>query len=156
MVKIRDLLSKNSILIDLHGSDKTALLTQMADYMCSLYNLPEKQVIIQKILIRENELSTGIGFGIAIPHARIPLVDRLYMIAARTNEGIDFNAIDEQAVHLIFMMVSPANTSSEHTHILSSLSRIMSYEDMRKKLLSAANADQFLDLIIKGEDKYVE
>ena len=156
MVKIRDLLSKNSILIDLQGSDKLALLTQMADYMCSLYNLPDKQMVIQKILKREAELSTGIGFGIAIPHARVPQVDRIHMIAARSIQGIDFNAIDEQAVHLIFMMVSPANTSSEHTQILSSLSRIMSYEDMRKKLLTAANADQFLDLIIKGEDKYVE
>ena len=155
-MKIRDLLSKNSILIDLQGNDKIVLLTQMADYMCSLYNLPEKQTIIQKILNRESELSTGIGFGIAIPHARIPQVDRLYIIAARSIQGIDFNAIDEQAVHLIFMMVSPANTSSEHTQILSSLSRIMSYEDMRKKLLAAPDAEQFLDLIIKGEDKYVE
>lgn len=155
-MKIRDLLSKNSILIDLQGSDKTEILTQMADYICSLHNLGEKQVITGKILERESEMSTGIGFGIAIPHARVPLVDRQYMIAARSAQGIDFNAIDEQLVNLIFMMISPANTSSEHTQILSSLSRIMSYEDMRKKLLTAPTADQFLDLIVKGEDKYVE
>ena len=54
------------------------------------------------------------------------------------------------------MMISPANTTTEHTQILSSLSRIMSYEDMRKKLIAAPTAAQFLDLIVKGEDKYVE
>jgi PTS system fructose-specific IIC component len=155
-VKIRDLLSRNSILIDLQGTDKIELLTQMAGYMISLYTLTEPQVITRKILDREAEMSTGIGFGIAIPHARIAQVDRLYMIAARSTQGVDFSAIDEQLVHLIFMMVSPANASTEHTQILSSLSRIMSYEDMRKKLLAATTAELFLDLIIKGEDKYVE
>ena len=155
-MKIRDLLSNNSILIDLQETDKSVILSQMADYLCSLYNLPEKQLITRKILDRESEMSTGIGFGIAIPHARIQQVDRLYMIAARSVKGIDFSAIDEQLVNLIFMMISPANTTTEHTQILSSLSRIMSYEDMRKKLIAAPTAAQFLDLIVKGEDKYVE
>ena len=155
-MKIRDLLSNNSILIDLQGNDKIELLSQMSDYMTSLYNLPDPLYIKQKILDREAEMSTGIGFGIAIPHARIPQIDRVYMIAARSLQGVDFSAIDEQFVHLIFLMVSPANTSTDHTTILSSLSRIMSYEDMRKKLLSANRAELFLDLLIKGEDKYVE
>jgi PTS system fructose-specific IIC component len=155
-VKIRDLLSNNSILIDLQGNDKIELLSQMADYMTSLYNLSDPFYIKQKILDREAEMSTGIGFGIAIPHARIPQIDRVYMIAARSLQGVDFNAIDEHLVHLIYLMVSPANTSTDHTTLLSSLSRIMSYEDMRKKLFSATTAEQFLDLLIKGEDKYVE
>ena len=155
-MKIRDLLSKNSILIDLQGTDKNEILTQMAHYMTSIYSLPDAERIGRKILDREAEMSTGIGFGIAIPHARIDNIDRVYMIAARSTLGIDFSAIDEQLVHLIFMMISPPNTSAEHTQVLSSLSRIMSYEDMRKRLLSAAKPELFLDLLIKGEDKYVE
>ena len=154
-MKIRDLLAKNSILIDLQGTDKKLILGEMARYMTSIYNIADAEGISRKILEREAEMSTGIGFGIAIPHARIPSLDRVYMIAARSVKGIDFAAIDEQLVHLIFMMVSPTNTSSGHTAILSSLSRIMSYEDMRKKLVAATTADQFLDLVVKGEDKYV-
>jgi fructose-specific phosphotransferase system IIA component len=155
-VKIRDLLSKSSILIDLQGTDKIEILTQMSRHLALLHGLSDQDTIIRKILDREAEMSTGIGFGIAIPHARVFHIDRHYMIAARSVQGVDFSAIDEQFVHLIFLMISPANTSSEHTQILSSLSRIMSYEDMRKKLLAADNAEEFLDLIIKGEDKYVE
>jgi mannitol/fructose-specific phosphotransferase system IIA component (Ntr-type) len=155
-VKIRDLLSKNSILIDLPGTDKDEILTQMAQYMASIYNLPNVETITRKILEREADMSTGIGFGIAIPHARIDTIDRVYMIVARSTASVDFSSIDEQLVYLIFMMISPLNTSAEHTQILSSLSRIMSYEDMRKRLLSATTSEQFLDLLIKGEDKYVE
>jgi len=155
-VKIRDLLFKNSILLDLQGTDRNEVLTQMAHYMCSIYNLPDKDQIARKILDREAEVSTGIGFGIAIPHGRVDKVDRVYMVAAQSLAGIDFNAIDEQPVHLIFMIISPSNNSSEHTLVLSSLSRIMSYEGIRKKLLAAAKPEEFLDLLIKGEDKYVE
>lgn len=155
-MKIRDLLTRNSILIDLQGTDKKVILGEMAQYMASIYNLADADGICRKILEREAEMSTGIGFGIAIPHARIPTIDRMYMIVARSVKGVDFAAIDEQLVHLIFMMVSPANTSANHTAILSSLSRIMSYEDMRKKLFAATKPEQFLDLLIKGEDKYVE
>lgn len=155
-MKVQDLLQKNAILIDLNSGAKQEVLTQMARFMGSLYGLQDGDSISQKILEREADMSTGIGYGIAIPHARIAGIDRLYMVAARHKTGIEFNAIDEQPVHLLFMMISPMNTSAEHTHILSSLSRIMSYEDVRKKLLNASSADQFLDIIIKSENKYVE
>jgi mannitol/fructose-specific phosphotransferase system IIA component (Ntr-type) len=155
-VKIQDILQKNSILIDLNSTDKQEVLSQMARFMASLHDLPNGESIDQKILERESDMSTGIGYGIAIPHARITGIDRLYMVAGRSNQGIEFNAIDEQPVHLLFMMISPTNTSSDHTQILSSLSRIMSYEDVRKKLLTADSTELFLDIIIKSENKYVD
>jgi fructose PTS system EIIBC or EIIC component len=155
-VKIRDLLQKSSILIDLQATDKTEVITQMAGHMASIYNLLYGDLIARKILAREAEVSTGIGFGIAIPHARVEKTDRVYMAAARSIKGIDFAAIDGQPVHLIFMIISPASSSTDHVQVLSSLSRIMSYEDIRKKLLAAKKPEQFLDLLVKGENKYVE
>lgn len=155
-MKIQDILQKKSILIDLNSTDKLEILTQMAGFMSSLYGLPNGESISQKIIEREGDMSTGIGYGIAIPHARITGIDRLYMVAGRSVQGIEFNAIDEQPVHLLFMMISPTNTSTDHTQILSSLSRIMSYEDVRRKLLASDTPEAFLDIIIKSEDKYVE
>ena len=155
-MKIQDILQKNSILIDLNSTDKQEVLSQMAQFMTSLYDLPNAESIGQKILERESDMSTGIGYGIAIPHARITGIDRLYMVAGRSDKGIEFNAIDEQPVQLIFMMISPTNTSTDHTQILSSLSRIMSYEEVRRKLLTAESPENFQDIIIKSENKYVE
>lgn len=155
-MRVQDILQKNSILIELASTDKQEVLTQMTRYMVSLHDIPNGDSIAQKILERESDMSTGIGYGIAIPHGRINGIDKLYMIAGRSDKGIDFNAIDEEPVHLIFMMISPANTSTDHTNILSALSRIMSYEDVRTKLLTADSADSFLDIIIKSENKYVD
>jgi mannitol/fructose-specific phosphotransferase system IIA component (Ntr-type) len=128
----------------------------MAGFLASINNLQDNDLIFRKILEREAEMSTGIGLGIAIPHARVETVDRVYMAAARSVKGIDFTAIDGQLVHLIFMIVSPVHASSDHMQVLSSLSRIMSYEDIRKKLLTVKKQEQFLELLIKGENKYVE
>ncbi|MFP4164834.1 MAG: PTS sugar transporter subunit IIA [Chitinispirillaceae bacterium] len=155
-MKIQDLIHKNSIIIDLKNTNKTEVLDQMARFLCSIHSIQDPDAISSNILEREADMSTGIGFGIAIPHARFNGIDRLYMVAARSVEGIEFNALDEQPVHLIFMMISPASTSTEHTQILSSLSRIMSYEEVRKKLLQADTSEAFLDILTKSEDKYVE
>lgn len=155
-MKIQDLIQKNSIIVDLKNTDKAQVLDQMARFLCSIYSIKDPDKISSSILEREADMSTGIGFGIAIPHARLAGIDRLYMVAARSVEGIEFNALDEQPVHLIFMMVSPASTSTEHTQILSALSRIMSYEEIRKKLLQADTAEAFLEILTKGENKYVE
>ena len=155
-MKIQQILQKNGILVDLKASDKSEALTQIAGYLVSLYDLKPAQEIVDKILERESEMSTGIGFGIAIPHARINGIDRLYMVAARIVGGIEFNAIDEQPVFLIFMMISPAGTSADHTRVLSSLSRIMSYEEIRRRLMDADSGEAFLDVVAKGEDKYVQ
>jgi nitrogen PTS system EIIA component len=155
-VKIQDILQKNGIINNLESTNKTEILTQMGRYLASLYDIKDQDLIVRKILDREAEMSTGIGFGIAIPHARIEGIDRLFMIAGRSVKGIDFNAIDEQPVHLIFMMLSPANASSQYTHILSSLSRVMSYEEIRNSLIDSDDAEKFLGAIAAGENKYVE
>ena len=155
-MKIRDLLNKDSIIIDLQARDKNETIVQMAGFLAAINNLQDHDLIFRKILEREAEMSTGIGLGIAIPHARVETVDRVYMAAARSVKGVDFTAIDGQPVHLIFMIVSPVHASSDHMQVLSSLSRIMSYEDIRKKLLTVKKQEQFLDLLVKGENKYVE
>jgi fructose-specific phosphotransferase system IIA component len=155
-VRVQDILQKNAVIINLEASNKTELLIQIAQYLASLYDLKDKAMVVQKIMDREAEMSTGIGFGIAIPHARVEGIERVYMVAARLVKGIEFDAIDEQPVHLIFMVLSPANASNPYTQILSSLSRIMSYEEIRQSLIEAETPETFLNVIARGEDKYVD
>jgi fructose-specific phosphotransferase system IIA component len=155
-VKIQDILFRNAILIDLKARPKNDLLTQMAEFLSSIYNLKDPKAITQKILERELEVSTGIGYGIAIPHTRTNLVEQLCIVAGRCVKGIEFDSLDEQPVHLIFMLASPEDNSDNHRTILSSISKIMSYEDMREKLLSATTSETFLNHIIDGENKYIK
>jgi nitrogen PTS system EIIA component len=154
-VKIQDVLEKKGILIDLKAEDKASLLTQMGQYLASLYDLKDPEAIVHKLIEREAAMSTGIGYGIAIPHARLDGIGRIYMIAARCAQPLDYDAIDDNPVRLVFMMVSPTNTTSGHTQALSALSKIMSYEDMREKLAKARDAEAFLESITEGENRYV-
>jgi mannitol/fructose-specific phosphotransferase system IIA component (Ntr-type) len=153
-VKIQDIIQKNAILPDLKAIDKTDLLKQMAYYLASLYTLKDPAMITQRILDREAEMTTGIGFGIAIPHARIEGIEKVYMIVGRCINGIEFAAIDENPVQILFMLISPKNTSEEHTKILSSLSKIMSVSDIRQRMIEAASVDEFLAVLTEGENKY--
>lgn len=153
-MKIQDLLQKTAILIDLKASDKKELLTQMAEYLSSLHNLKDAAVVVQKILERELELSTGIGYGIAIPHARLDGIERVLMVAARCAREIEFGAIDEKPVRLVFMMVSPTNTSEEHTRTLTTLSKIMADKEVREKAIAAGGPEDFLNAIIDGENRH--
>jgi fructose-specific phosphotransferase system IIA component len=153
-VKIQELIKKNGIIIDLKSGDKTDALNSIARFLCSINGLTNTEEVCAKIIEREADVSTGIGLGIAIPHCRLSGINNLCMAAARSVKGIEFNALDEQPVHLIFMMISPANTSEEHTEVLSLLSKIMVYEEVRSKLLEASTPDEFLDIITKAENKY--
>ena len=155
-MKIQELIKKNGIIIDLKSTDKMEALNSIARFLCSINGLTNTDEVCAKIIERETEMSTGIGFGIAIPHGRLGGINKLYMVAARSIDGIEFEALDDQPVNLIFMMVSPASTSEEHTLALSSLSRIMSYEEVRSKLTNASDTDEFIDIITKAENKYIE
>jgi mannitol/fructose-specific phosphotransferase system IIA component (Ntr-type) len=78
------------------------------------------------------------------------------MAAARSAAGIEFDSLDGLAVNLIFMLISPENIPTAHTEVLSALSRILSYEEVRRGLLSAGTAKEFVDILAKAEIKYVE
>ena len=155
-MKIQELIKKNGVIIDLKSADKMEALNSITRFLCSINGLTNTEEACAKIIEREMEMSTGIGFGIAIPHGRLSGINKLCMAAARSVDGIEFDALDDQPVHLIFVMISPANTSEEHTSVLSSLSRIMSYEEVRNKLRAASTPDEFVDVITKAENKYVE
>lgn len=155
-MKIQDILQKKDIIIDLDPSDKDQLLSRMARFLASVHDLNDADRIEREIFERESAMSTGIGFGVAIPHARLESIDSVHLVVARCADGVEFEAIDDLPVHLIFMMVSPRNTSSAHTQVLSAISRIMQNKDVRERLLTAHDADGFLNLIIEGENRYVD
>jgi len=154
--KIQDLIQKNGVIIDLKCAGKFEAINAMTRFLCSVNGLDNADEAAAKIIEREGEMSTGIGLGIAIPHARLAGIDRLYMAAARSNEGIEFDSLDGQAVNLLFVMVSPASTSTEHTQVLSALSRIMSYEEIRNSLMLAETPEEFAEIIANAENKYIE
>jgi len=156
MIKIRELIRENCVVTDLEAADKLEAIRVMARFTCSIGGLDRAEEVTAKVLEREEEMSTGIGFGIAIPHARLTGIDRLYMAAARSAGGIEYDSLDGLAVNLIFMLVSPESIPTAHTEVLSALSRMLSYEEVRRGLSAADTAKEFADILAKAEEKYVE
>jgi mannitol/fructose-specific phosphotransferase system IIA component (Ntr-type) len=156
MIKIRELIRENCVVTDLKAAGKLEAIRLMARFTCSIGKLNRAEEVADKVLEREEEMSTGIGFGIAIPHARLTGIDRLYMAAARSAGGIEYDSLDGLAVNLIFMLISPESIPTAHTEVLSALSRMLSYEEVRRGLLAADTADEFADILAKAEEKYVE
>jgi len=156
MIKLRELIREDCVILDLGVVDKTEAVKYMARYVCSVGGLDRVDEVTDKVLEREEDMSTGIGFGIAIPHARLTGIDRLYMVAARSAAGIEFDSIDGLPVDLIFMLVSSENIPTAHIELLSALSQILSYEEVRRGLTAAETAREFVDILTKAELKYVE
>jgi mannitol/fructose-specific phosphotransferase system IIA component (Ntr-type) len=154
-MKIQYLLTKSSILINIDKTEKADVLSMMSQFIASLYALEDAGRIAGKILEREAVVSTGIGCGVAIPHARLENIDRIYMVAASSQKGIEFDSIDGEPVHIIFMILSPANTTTVHTELLSSLSSIMSDENVRKRLVNAQETQIFLDVLTGAENESI-
>ncbi len=152
MTRIQDILQKQQVVLDIHAEDKTSLLGLVSRFLASSCGIATPDMVLQRMLEREAQVSTGIGLGIAIPHCRIDALERACMVAARTAEPVEYDAIDGQPVRLVFMMVSPNNTVAEHAEILSRLSKILSEERTRGSLLDAHTAGEFVTTLVQAED----
>ncbi|MGR3973185.1 MAG: PTS sugar transporter subunit IIA [Candidatus Rhabdochlamydia sp.] len=111
------------------------------------HQLKDKARFHQAILDRENIVSTGIGLGVAIPHAKLPEYEQFFIaIGLQEEGGIEWNSLDNAPVHLIFMIGGPDNKQTEYLNILSRLTMAIKDVDRRKALLKATSAQQVIDL----------
>jgi len=146
-MKIIDLLNRNSISLNMEASSKEQAIDQLVDLMEASGNLNDKALYKQKIKEREQESTTGIGEGVAIPHAKTAAVTKATLAAAVSLKGIDYEALDGQPSHLFFMIAAPEGANNTHLEVLARLSTILMDEAFRESLKKATSVDQFLALI---------
>lgn len=149
---IANYLPAGTIKLRLEATEKAAVIEELVGLLCDAYELHSKRTILAAVLEREEMMSTGIGYGVAVPHAKIEGFSSARIVAGLTEEGIDFAAIDGKPVRIFFLLVSPKNGSSEHVGILSRLSRILNKTEAREDLLSAKNEAEFLRVLDKFEE----
>lgn len=145
-MEIADLLSADSVLPKLRVSGKKQALQELAKRAATLTQLPERQ-IFDVILERERLGTTGVGGGIAIPHGRLPKLDRIYGLFARLEQPIDFESIDEQPVDLIFMLLAPETAGADHLKALARVSRMLRDRSVTEKLRGSDGRDALYALL---------
>lgn len=150
-MRIADYAAADLVATGLEAHTKDQLLEQMVGMLVRSRRVPTSDVLMQELLKREHIMSTGIGGGIALPHALSNDVRDLVMVFAHTREPIDFQALDGHPVDLVFMLVGPKSASSIYLKLLARVSRLLQNEDFKQRLRRAGTPEQVLE-VFSGED----
>ena len=159
-MRITELLDRRSINVNGAASSKEDAINKMVELMCASGKISDKDAYKKKVFAREEEGSTGIGEGIAIPHAKCDAVNKPGLAAMVIKDGVDFDALDGEPVSLIFLIAAPNTKDNVHLDVLGKLSVMLMDEDFSHKLRNAKDVDEFLKIIddadeeSKGIDSY--
>ena len=151
-MKITDLLG-NSVSLNQKAASKDEVLEKVVDLMCEKGNITDKAEYLQAVRAREEEGTTGVGDGIAIPHGRCMAVNAPGLATMVLPEGVDYEALDDEPVHLIFLIAAPANGGDAHIEMLSKLSTMLMDEEFTANLRNAKSKEEFISIIDKAENE---
>ena len=150
-MKLTDHLSLQMVKIPLDSVDKTEAITELVTLLVSEAKVERGDELLQAVLEREAQRTTGIGRGFAIPHAKCDAVNKLLIAFGRAKEPIDFAAVDGQPVRLIALLASPTNATSPHIQALAKLSRLVTNAAVMERLLAAENNEAFYKIIEEND-----
>ncbi len=145
-----DLITPHAILPHLKAGNKKQALQELARKASELTGQPER-LIFDVLLDRERLGTTGVGHGIAIPHGKLSSLDRVHGVFARLERPIDFDAIDEQPVDLIFLLLAPDQSGADHLKALARVSRLLRDQAVCEKLRGAQSGDAIFALLTQNE-----
>lgn len=151
MERISELLTPDLINLNLTSKNKEGVLAEVADMVHKAGKVSDKDTFLGALMKRENLESTGIGKGLAIPHARTDTVDGVVMAFARSEEGIDFQSLDQKPAYLVFLIASPEREKSAYIKALARISRLMRKDTFRQQLMEANTPQEVVQLIARNE-----
>ena len=132
---------KDSLSIfDLKADNKRDALAEMIDCVCEVHNIKDKEIILEMLLNRESLGSTAIGKGVAFPHGRTLAIPELSLLFARSQDGIDFDAVDKKPTHLFFLIIAPPQDKDNlYLQVLGKMVDVIKDEKTRKQLLDVGD-----------------
>jgi fructose-specific phosphotransferase system IIA component len=152
---LTEILNENAIEVNLKAREKEEALAEMVDILARGWEVKDKEAVLKDIKAREELMSTGIGHGVAIPHARSSGVNRVLAAFGKSEKGLNFNALDKKPVYLLFLLVASEDSSNSHIRILARISRLLKHNYFRELLKEAKTPAEILSLIKKEEAKHL-
>lgn len=146
-MRITELLTKETILLTMKANAKLDAVDELVSVLEGAGKITDRTTFKNAILKREEQSTTGVGDGIAIPHAKTSVVKDAAIVFGRSQSGIDYESLDGQPAHLFFMIAAPEGANNTHLEALARLSTILMKADAREKLQSAKNEDEVLEII---------
>lgn len=152
-MRIIDILDKRSVSLDSAVSSKSEALDAVIDLMCKSGKISDREEYRKKVYAREEESTTGIGEGIAIPHGKCDAVKAPGLAAMVVKNGVDFDSLDGEPAELIFLIAAPNTEDNVHLDVLSKLSMLLMDENFSNALKNASSVDEFLSIIDKADSE---
>ncbi|MBB2508551.1 MULTISPECIES: PTS fructose transporter subunit IIABC [Staphylococcus] len=155
-MRITELLTQETIAMDLSSTDKNGVIDELVNQLDKAKKLNDVSVFKEAIYNREAQSTTGIGEGIAIPHAKVAAVDTPAIAFGKSKAGVDYQSLDMQPAHLFFMIAAPEGGAQTHLDALAKLSGILMDDKVREDLLNATSPQSVLQIIDKADDEATE
>mgnify|MGYP002551299606 CR=1 FL=1 len=152
-MRITDLLDKRSISLDAAPKTKSEALDMAVDLMVKSEKISDREAYRKQVYLREEESTTGIGLGIGIPHGKCDAVDKPGLAAMVVKNGVDFEALDDAPVTLLFLIAAPNTEDNVHLSVLSKLSVMMMDQNFSDSLRNAGSVEEFLEIIDQADDE---
>jgi nitrogen PTS system EIIA component len=149
-VLLSELLTPDRVLMPLSARDKKSVIAELTRHLTERSGGDFAEVL-EAIEEREAVLSTGIGFGVAIPHARSSHVRELSLVCGVSRSPVPFDSIDGEPVRLFFLIVGPEASAGQHVKVLSRIARLVRRDNLREQLCEAATPDEFYSLLLEAE-----
>ncbi len=150
-MNILDLIQPQTVKAPLASNDKKAAIFELIDLLSAAGRVRDGEELKRVVWVREQQRSTGIGEGLAIPHGKSTAVRELVMAIGRPREPIEFDAIDRKPVRLIVLLASPPDKTSDHIQALGKISRLMSKVEFREAAYAAQSANELVELFEDAE-----
>jgi fructose-specific phosphotransferase system IIA component len=131
----------------LKAATKDQIIEELVDLVASSHMVKDQNELLTDIKEREELVTTGVGYGVAFPHAKTKSVKGIVIAFGRSNEGVDFDAMDHKPVHLFFLIAAPEDAIGAHLNVMARLSYLMKSEENRETLLKATSPGDVLALI---------
>ena len=155
MLRLADYLREDLVLWELPSLDKPSFLKALAAAAATRVPGVDEQELLARLVEREEERSTGVGGGLALPHARVSGLERTVLLVGRVRAGLDFDAPDGGPVDLFFVLLSPADARNEHLRLLARVARIFAPEGVLEKLRAAPGPQQLFQLLLEEDARHV-
>jgi len=153
-MKVHELLNIKYVLTEFKSEHKDDVINELVDLLKGDERIIDLEEVRKCVFEREEKMSTGVGKGFAIPHGKTNSVTDILAAFGKSETPIEYNSLDGEPVHLIFLLVGKENLVAKHIKLLSRISRLMNNEEFRKKLINASSKESVLKIFAEEEQSY--
>ena len=150
-MKLSDTLTTDRIVSDLQGPDKESVITELVEVAHEAGLLPNKEQYLERVLDREFLLSTGLGHGVAVPHAQAEGVQGLFCCLGISRNGVTYESVDDEPARILCLICAEEGDDAPYLLLLSNLTRLFGQADIRDRILQATSPDQIMAVINDAE-----